>query len=166
LNTTGWLAIYGALLSSFTAGWNAVRDLGDRAKVKIHATIGYVHQSEAGDYFLSAAFVAKNKLQIDQSPLLKVTFTNVGRRAITLTQWGAKLRKGEKTGFKVAIAKSLPVKIDEGAYTHETTDDLSILDDKTTRLFVLDSTGKYWYIPRSKLRTVRDQLNEFTNRTK
>lgn len=39
---------------------------------------------------------------------------------------------------------------------HETVTDLSVLDEETKKIWVQDSTERYWYLPKHYLNTARE----------
>jgi hypothetical protein len=47
-NSTTALAIYAAVLSTITFGWNLFRDLRDRGKLKISASVRRIVEGPAG----------------------------------------------------------------------------------------------------------------------
>jgi hypothetical protein len=156
LDMTALLAVYGAVVSSFVAGWNVFRDLRDRPSVKVRAKIGYIMTNSDGrQLFVAYTWALRRGIVPGTQPLLKLTFTNSGRRVITLSMWGAVLKAGSATPLLFCPPLSLPKSLTEGESVDEFTTDLSVLDDKTKRIWVQDSTERSWYLPRHNLKSIR-----------
>ncbi len=156
MNITSLLALYGAVVSSFVAGWNVFRDLRDRPSVKVRAKVGYVLTNpDRRQLFVAYTWVLKRQLVPDEAPLIKMTFTNTGRRPITLGMWGAELKTGSETPCLFCAPHNLPKSLSEGESVDEFTNDLSILGDRTKRIWVQDSTERYWYLSKSGLKSAR-----------
>jgi hypothetical protein len=158
LETTRLLAIYGAAVSSFAVLWNVYRDLNNRARIKLAAKIGYTVQDTFGQLlFISDSWLRNRDIRPDVMPILKITITNIGRRPATVTGWGAKLKRGEPTPLLEVVPYRLPMQLEEGNSTEQSTHDLTILNDRTKKIFARDSTGKYWYLKRKPMRSVRSE---------
>jgi hypothetical protein len=98
-------------------------------------------------------------------PILKITITNIGRRPATVVGWGAILKRGESTPLLEVAPYRLPIQLEEGNSTQQSTHDLTILNDRTRKIFVRDSTGKYWYLTRKLMRAVRSEYKAYLERS-
>jgi hypothetical protein len=166
LETTRLLAIYGAVVSSFAVLWNVYRDLNNRARIKLVAKIGYMEQDKFGQLlFISDSWLRDRDIRPDVMPILKITITNIGRRPATVVGWGAILKRGESTPLLEVAPYRLPIQLEEGNSTQQSTHDLTILNDRTRKIFVRDSTGKYWYLTRKLMRAVRSEYKAYLERS-
>jgi hypothetical protein len=79
-NLTSFLAVWGAILSSVTFGWNLLRDLRDQAKVRISASLRAIIQRDDG------ASVAVRPQLVDATEDLKVVISvaNVGASPVAM----------------------------------------------------------------------------------
>src|SRR5437762_6679904 len=133
-NLTTFLAVWGALLSTALAGWTIFRDLRDKGKLQLDATIGNI---VPGD---------------DKRDFLLLTITNVGRRPILLKSWYLKFNKGSTHPLAFILADNLPKMLKEGEFLTVKTHELQHLV-KTEKILVCDSNGKQWKVPKKSLRT-------------
>ena len=149
MDVTTWLAICGTIMGAVALGWNISRDLRDRAKLVVDAFIGKrvpMGESSRVDA-LHDEFI--------------MTVTNVGRRSIWVTGWGAVRRKGtEGPPGRYVVPGALPRVLGEGEYVMEHTTDLSILSPEIARVFAWDSIGRKWNLPRRQLRKLQAQAKE------
>jgi hypothetical protein len=78
MDLTTLFAFCGVILSTVALTWNIMRDLNDRARLKLDAIIGKFYPDHTDrDYFV-------------------ITMTNIGRRPIVVKSWGY-LRKPTPT---------------------------------------------------------------------
>jgi len=165
LDFTRLLAVYGALVSSCAVLWNIYRDFNDRAQIRLAAKIGYVRQDESGqELFVADSWLQDRGIRPEIRPFLKITITNTGRRKLTVTGWGAELKRGEQSPLLQVVPCHLPMELGEGQIAHEFTRDLTILGNKTNRIFARDSTGKYWRATRRTMRAVRGEYQAYLER--
>ena len=132
------LALWGTIVSSIALTWNIIRGSQDKKKIKIEAQIGHFMPGDAKD------------------KVFYVTVTNIRRRPVFITGWGAlrKKKKGEKgkPGI-IIISPKLPKMLKDGDYEILHTEDLSIFScNELTRIQVWDSTGKKWKVSRKNMR--------------
>src|SRR5579863_1658653 len=83
---TGFLAVWGALLSSFTVGWNWYRDLGERPKLKVSAKLRRIVQDAIGRWYAIAP-----DLQIEgasEKLYIVIDVANVSKRPRRWVGWG------------------------------------------------------------------------------
>jgi hypothetical protein len=169
MNLTETLAIWGALLSSITFGWNLLRDLHDRPKVKVYAAIGKVLEGEGGSglYFVKhTALESHGDAVTSGKMIVKVEVTNIGRRPVCIDGFGGKYRRSQqqtpskKSGF-VIVPRALPKMLNEGQSHTEIADEpLKVLGDDVRAIMAWDSTGKNWYLSRKQLRSLREEAKK------
>ncbi len=156
---TTFLAIWGAILSTIGLAWNFYRDVHDRAKVKVSASLKKFMTGADG-----RAFAVQHNLPV-QGPasdvVLLFSFTNIGRRPVMLTTLGGKWHKSRngKKGF-VVITRDLPKMLAEGHYHLEYTNDMDAVGQNVKRLSVWDSTGKEWKLPSGELRKLKRETQD------
>jgi hypothetical protein len=143
MDVTGFLAVWGAILSTIALGWNVLRDSRDRGRLKIDAMIGKMHPDHTDrDY-------------------LVITVTNVGKRPLLVKGWGGMKRKGasEPRGILI-VPRGLPRMLKESEYHIEWTPDLTVLDEDTERIYAWDSSGKEWALTRKQMKRLRQERSE------
>jgi len=112
LDFTRLLAVYGALVSSCAVLWNIYRDFNDRAQIRLAAKIGYVRQDESGqELFVADSWLQDRGIRPEIRPFLKITITNTGRRKLTVTGWGAELKRGEQSPLLQVVPCHLPMEL-------------------------------------------------------
>ena len=154
------LAIYGALLSSFTLGWNIFRDLLDKPKLKVTARLGRIVQNQVtGQFYAVKSNVAMNGASEQLFVFLDVT--NVGRRPVRWDAWGGKHYQKEagKDSFAV-IPIDLPKMLTEGQSHTEWTAELHPSIDNVKQLSAWDAAGKAWSLPRRALRQLKKDIHK------
>jgi len=155
---TKFLAIWGAVLSTFGLGWNFYRDFHDRAKLRVTASLKRFAKGADG-----RDFAVKHDLPIQGATneiFLVVSMTNIGRRPVMIKSWGGKWRvpvKG-KRGFTV-VNRNLPKMLTEGQYHLEYTNDLTAVGENVKTLYVWDSSGKEWKLPRRELTKLKEEAS-------
>jgi hypothetical protein len=85
-DATEFLAIWGALVSTFAVGWNFYRDFSDRPKLKLSASLDRLVRGEDGRFYV----VKHNRpdFRANDQVYLVVSITNVGRRATLVKSLG------------------------------------------------------------------------------
>ena len=135
--TTAVLAIYGAVLSSFTLGWNLYRDYIQRGRLRVVCYVGHI----VGDAAISSD---KNWL------MWRVT--NIGKEPVVLTHVGGSFGK---THFMINTREPLPVTLKPGEYYSTQTDDFSILEGRLEYLSALDSLGRTFKASKKSTREMK-----------
>src|SRR5208283_2398469 len=143
IHATELAAFYGALVATFTLGWNVYRDLHDRARLRLSTMVGYLVKNA----IISHAFALEewpDKFK-DVAPSLYLTITNVGRQPVIVQNWAIRTDRTRtgKDNFIYPLTV-LPKALKEGEYVIEHTDDLSLLVDGATKIYAWDSCGKKW----------------------
>lgn len=159
------LAAYGAILSSIGFGWNLYRDLLDRAKLQVSASVRRIVRGADGKYF-----TAKPDLNIagaTEQLFVVMDVVNIGRRPVLWQGWGGKYHKREdgKTGFSI-IGRDLPKMLHEGETHSEFTQleaNLKPAHDNVKSLFMWDPSGKNWKLPRRELKKLKKEAIEFSS---
>ncbi len=124
---TSFLAIWGAILSTVAVTWNIIRDRNDKGKIRLTGYIGKVIPGNP------------------EERKLVVTITNIGRRPIRITGWGAtKKKQAIDKRCLFILGRHLPVTLKEGDEVVEINDDLTLLSEDIKTLYAIDSTSKMW----------------------
>ncbi len=160
---TEFLAAYGALLSSVGFGWTLYRDLLDRAKLQVSASIRRIGRGADGKFF-----ACKPDLPIEgasEQLFVVMDVVNVGRRPVLWQGWGGKYHKSEdgKTAFLI-VGRDLPKMLQEGETHSEFTileADLRPAHDNVRSLFVWDPSGKHWKLTRNALKKLKQEARRF-----
>jgi hypothetical protein len=161
MDTTKLVAFYGALVSTFTVGWNVYRDFHDRARIKLSTMLGYKIKNGDRTTIFSHGFAIEewpDKFR-NAAPSIFLTITNTGRRSVTVENWAicTDRKKTGKDNFLYPLTV-LPKALKEGEYAVEYTNDLSLLTDGATKIYAWDTTGKKWLLPRRALRKLQREV--------
>lgn len=142
-DVAAFLAIWGALASSVTIGWNLYRDMSDTGRLRVHCFIGkIVGSSEASP-------------DIDY---LAYSVTNTGKRPIMVTNVGGRHREANF----IISPRNLPRMLGPGEYFTEWTEDLSKLNKNLVSLFASDSLGKEWSVNKKALRKLLSDATQIS----
>jgi len=133
------LAIWGAVLSSFTLGWNIFRDFMQRGRLRVTCYIGHI----VGNPSIS-----------HKENLLVWTVTNIGREPVVLTTVGGSF--GE-TAFLINTGDPLPKTLAPGDYFTGYTNDLSVLEPKLKYLAAYDSLGRTFKAPKKTVKKLKEK---------
>ncbi len=140
------LGICGVAVAAIAVLWTIYRDRGDKAKLQVTASIG----------FLTAP--------ADMPECMSLNVTNVGKRPVTINSWGGQLTPDHKERNFFVIhdpslgGSELPKKLDSGeAATLITTGFRDITVPTLDNMYVADSSGKKWYISKAN----RNELRQF-----
>jgi hypothetical protein len=155
-HVTNFLALWGAILSTFAVGWNFYRDWSDRPRLRVSATLDRLTQGEDG-----RIFAVKHNLPIEgatKQVFLVVSVTNVGRRPTLVKSLGGEYKNpvNRKKHF-VVIARNLPKMLGEGEYILEFTDELKAAGENVKALCVWDSSGREWRLPARELKKIKEE---------
>jgi hypothetical protein len=131
------LALWGAVLSSVTFGWNLYRDYIQRGRLRVHCFVGHIVRDPSTS--------AKKKWLIWR-------VTNIGKESVVLTNIGG---NSGATSFVVDTREPLPVTLEPGEYFSSQTDDFSILDEKLKFLAAYDSLERTFKAPRRVVRELK-----------
>jgi hypothetical protein len=133
------VAVYGAVVATAGAIIQIIQHRRDRGKLKVWAMFALNHN----DYLLPAP------------EGLLVTATNVGRQTITAN--GIASREG-RNNFYWGGARNLPKRLEPTEQIGEWTENLAFITQRTTALYVFDTSGKNWYLPKQRLRELKQSV--------
>ena len=159
-NSTTALAIYAAVLSTITFGWNLFRDLRDRGKLKISASVRRIVEGPAG-----ARYSIKHDFPADgasEELYIVMTVANIGRRPMRWEGWGGlyKTRYRGKNGF-VCLPRHLPKILAEKENHQEYTElDAEFDPDNIKKLHIWDGVDGEWKLSWWQLRKLRIEAKE------
>jgi hypothetical protein len=159
-NSTTALAIYAAVLSTITFGWNLFRDLRDRGKLKISASVRRIVEGPTGaKYSVKHDFPAKDA---SEELYIVMTAANVGRRPMRWEGWGGLYQKPYKgnTGF-VCIPRHLPkILVEKETHQEYTELDAEFDPDNIKKLHIWDGIDGEWKLSWWQLRKLRNEAKE------
>ena len=139
------IATYGALVSTAALTWNIIGHLRDRGRLSVTAFIGkMIPNAVDRDYFV-------------------IAMTNIGRRPLMVKGIGGYFRGKPSGGGKNAfllIPHNLPKMLNPTEYHVECTDDFRCLDKNVKRIFVFDTVGGEYNIPRKLLRELQAKYED------
>jgi hypothetical protein len=141
-----WIAVYGAVIATVSCIWNWIQHRRDRGMLRLEGKLGYwMHD--------------------DSRTVFALTVTNVGRRPVVVALWGADIRGG-RTLFVAPHPGELPKTLTEGQYHLFTSHEYwKLVDSDVLRVWVRDSHGKRWILPRRDFARARvDAANELLKR--
>lgn len=131
------LAIYAAVLSSLTLGWNLYREYIHHGRLRVICFVGNI----VGD-----AVISSNK----QWLIWRVT--NIGKEPVVLTHVGGSFGQ---TAFIIDSREPLPITLEPGQYFSSQTDDFSALDERLKYLAAYDSLGRIFKAPKKMTRELK-----------
>lgn len=136
MDSTLLIALYGAIVSTFALGWSVYRDSKNRGNLRLRCYIAEVCFSKS--------------LNQRSAPVLAFEVVNVGVKPVQLVQIGLSLRNGRQciVGTKVTLPKSMAPQERLIEYAV----DIEILDENLKSLWVKDSVGRNYTLPRRDLR--------------
>lgn len=134
---TTFLAIWGAVLSSFAVGWQFFRYITERGRLRVSCYIGNLISGLGGK---------------DSNDYLVYNVTNVGKEPVMLTHIGGEMKQHH---FMVNPRQPLPRMLQPGEYTLEYTPDLSVLGPELKHLTAIDSIGRSWNAPRKQVKKLK-----------
>lgn len=138
---TIFLAVYGALVSTIALAWNVIRHLRDRGRLSVTAYIGKMLPDTTNkSYFV-------------------IAMTNVGRRPLMVKGIGGYLRGrppgGGKNAFLLMNLRGLPKMLNPTEEHVEWSEDFRCLNKNVKRIFVFDTVGGEYTVPRKVLRELQ-----------
>lgn len=140
MDITTFLAIWGAIISTFVLGWTIYRDLSEKGKIKVSCFIG----NQVGGF------------ANPEKDVLVYTITNVGKKPIYI-----KLIGGAFTQKHFLLSSSqIPKMLQPGEYIVESSEDLSIFDRDLKHLWVIDSLDNYWKISKKNMKFLFDTIKK------
>jgi hypothetical protein len=159
-NSTMAMAIYAAVLSTITFGWNLFRDLRDRGKLKISAAVRRIVIGEDGSKFsVKRDFPAEGA---SEQLFIVMTVANIGRRPMRWEGWGGLYKESYngKKGF-VCIPRHLPKILAEKENHQEYTELEDEFDpDNIKKLHIWDGADGEWKLSWWQLRKLVKEAKE------
>ncbi len=154
MSPTTATAIYAAVLSTAVAVWNVIRDRRDRPNLKLQAHIQRRAQDSLGHpHAIDLHPVPRN---VKSTICIVLTVTNVGRRRVTVTSWGAEC-SSEAGEEQIVIGRGIASVLHEQEQAHEYCHDLQIAGASVRSIYVTDASGKRWPMARSEVRRLKAQ---------
>jgi len=145
MDPVSFLAVWGAIVATAAMAWNISRDLGDKGKLKLEAMIGRMYPDHTDrDY-------------------LVINITNVGKRPVLVK--GLAAMKGKKCEGPRGLwlcPRGLPAMLKEGEFHIEYSHDFGFLDKDVEKIYVWDSTGREWKLPKKILKRLRNEAKAET----
>jgi len=142
---TFFVAVWGAVLSTFAVGWNFYRDFSDRGRLKVTCFFG---------------LIAGGNLGVEHKDCLIWTVTNVGRQPVFLKQIGGSLR--EDRHWVNFGHTDLPKMLKPGEYVVDFMDDFSSINiDEISAFTAYDSLGNTYRAPRKQMKVAKENLKNF-----
>lgn len=136
MDITTFLAIWGAIVSTFVLGWTIYRDLSEKGKIKVTCFIG----NEIGG-------LANSEIDI-----LVYTITNIGKKPIYIKLIGGAFTKKH---FLIT-SHQIPKMLQPGEYIIESTQDICMFEKDLKNLWVIDSLDNYWKISKKNMKLLFD----------
>jgi len=148
-STIKFLALWGAILSSFTFGWIFYRDITQRGRLRVSCYIGKI--------FISG-------ISIDPKDYLVWSVVNIGKYPVVLMHIGGTLK--DKTRFIVSTHKTMPITLNQGESFLDYMDDLSVLDGGLISLWAADSLNREFKASKKQLKLLaKNYLEKYKNKT-
>jgi hypothetical protein len=144
------LGIYGAVVATVTAGWSIWSGSRDRGhlKLKLHME-RYVQNTLSGELIQ----VTVDSLEGSE---LHLTAVNVGRRLVAIAAWRGVARG---TGDITFGEQRSPKPLDEtGQCSLVSREFAGAFRSGLRRMYVTDTSGRRWYVPRDYLRAIATQI--------
>ena len=94
---------------------------------------------------------------------LFITITNVGKRPILIKSWCLKRKGDGQKPYLFVVTRGLPRMLPEGEYHMEWTHETQQLTSDVTGMFVVDSAGRRWKVPRKQVRQVISEAKELSD---
>jgi hypothetical protein len=148
------LAIYGAVLSTTTFVWNMRRDLRDRSKLKISASVMRLVEGPGLRWFaVKYDFPAAGA---SQRLYIVLNVVNVGRRPMEWQGWGGCYKKPYKGNSNFSCVPTHLPKIlaEQESHREQTLLEEEFDPDNIKKLFIWNSAGGEWKLSRRQLKNL------------
>jgi len=162
------ISAYAAVVATGAAAWNIYVARRDRSHLSLDLRFRrYVQDSRSGEQIEIAAGSERGFLR------LELTVSNTGRRPITVCSWEARSRRGAHRDLVIDTDKHLVPESDR--YSTFASGELIDLLDKPhaqmsnvrdgleagfSAMWVTDSAGRKWKVPRKTLRRIEHEYKE------
>jgi len=147
------LGIYGAIAATLTAAWNIWSGLRDRGRLKLELQLRRFERNEIGEPIEKLVDSLKGGE-------LHLTVVNVGRRPIRPDAWRGiprrRLRGAADIIFSEAICRKPVNEAEHCSYVCR--DFVGAFTSDLRRVYVTDSSGRRWNVPRKNLRAIEKRI--------
>ena len=147
------LGIYGAIAATLTAAWNIWSGLRDRGRLKLELQLRRFERNEIGEPIEKPVDSLKGSE-------LHLTVVNVGRRPIRPDAWRGIPRRRLRGAVDITFAEAIrqrPLNETEHC-TVVCRDFVGAFTSGLRRMYVTDSSGRRWNVPRNCLRAIARQI--------
>ena len=135
-DTVAW---WGAIAGTIALGWNILRMIGSKGRVKVEAIYN---------------------VESTKPPVFAVRVTNVGSKAILVQGIAIELKKGSVPSHHFFACES-PMMLARDMFFSQVINRTGWLPADAERLYAWDSSGKHWYLSRRKFRWLINQHHRF-----
>ena len=148
------LAIYGAIAATLAAGWNIYSGFRDRGRLKLE-----LHLER---YVLDTPYGDRVQMPVDslEGCELHLSVVNVGRRPITPNAWRGVPRRRPRGAVGITLGEAMRQRpLNETEQCSDVSRDfVEAFVVGIRRMYVVDSSGRRWYVPRRHLRTITKEI--------
>jgi len=148
------LGVYGAIVASMTAAWSIWSGVRDRGRLKLELQLRrFVQDPTSGEYI-------ETSMDSLEGGVLYLTAVNVGRRPITVDAWHGIPRWRSRGVGVIRFGKAMPRKpLNETEQCSIVSRDfVEAFSVGLRRMYVTDSSGRRWNVPRNCLRATAKHI--------
>jgi len=145
------VGIYGAIAATLTAAWSIWSGLRDRGRLKLHLHLRRFVQNAGGGQI---------EKPVDRLEGIEVHLgvVNTGRRPITAVAWYGVSRSRSIGNILVRkVIRPQPLNETE-RLPMASRDFVEAFAAGLRRMYVVDSSGRRWYVPRNRLRAIAKSI--------
>ncbi len=160
IGITQILAIYGAVISSITVGWNLYRDLHNRPKLKVSASLRMMATRTDGKQY--AVSLNLHVRKASQKIFVEIHAVNIRRPPVSVEYCAGKYRKpidGDRAFIISPV--NFPKMLQQHEYISDFYDDPYLVNNNVSTLCVVDSTQKAWKVSKHNLKRLRKEATKF-----
>lgn len=163
---TRCVAVYGAVVATVTAIWKIYTDLRDKGRLKIELTVGRMLSASGAAVTMTMTPEGPVPINLSDRDRIFMTVTNVGRRPIKVAKVGG--FQGARFGINrlglrrqgfIVYPHNLPRMLEPGDSVTEWMDDPKDIEPVRV-MYVWDSTGRGWRVPRRVLGQTKRRVRE------
>ena len=149
------LGIYGAIAATLTAGWNIWSGFRDRGRLKLELRLKrFVLDTRYGDPI---------EMPVDslEGCELHLTVVNTGRRPIKPDAWRGIPRRRLRGAADIIFSEAICRKpLNETEHCSDVCRDfVGAFTSGLRRMYVSDSSGRRWNVPRNRLHAIAKRIN-------
>jgi len=147
------LGIYGAIAATLTAGWNIHSGFRDRGRLKLELRVKRFERNSIGEEI-------EKPVDCLEGTQLHLGVVNTGRRPITVTAWRGVPRRPRSNDADIRFHEVMCRKLlNETEQCSLVSRDLvEAFTAGLRRMYVIDSSGRRWYVPRKHLRAIAEEI--------